>query len=205
MNFFAWIRDGVRHAVLLGVSDAVGDIGTPIEGDDIGQRLLQTLRTGQPSLVDADQQDRRCRAKSSDARWDRFRPRRHRDGRVERNSFRSAFAPFHPKRMNGGWHALERRAWNMTHHALRSSGRATLLLLDLRRSFSALGFLRIGLGGGIDVDRAAEQLGELAGGVWRVAASGRPSRASQTARSRTSRPATSLGRIVVASPAKRPR
>ncbi len=53
MNFFNWIRDGVRHAVLLGVSDAVGDIGTPTEGDDIGQRLLQALRSGQPTLADA--------------------------------------------------------------------------------------------------------------------------------------------------------
>ncbi len=50
MNFFNWIRDGVRHAVLLGVSDAVSDIGTPPEGEDIGQRLLQAIRTGQPTL-----------------------------------------------------------------------------------------------------------------------------------------------------------
>jgi hypothetical protein len=50
MNFFSWVRDGVRQAVLLGVSDAVGDIGTPPEGDDIGQRLLQSLRNGQPTL-----------------------------------------------------------------------------------------------------------------------------------------------------------
>ncbi len=51
MNFFSWIRDGVRHAVLLGVSDAVNDIGTPPEGDDIGQRLLQALRSGQPTIT----------------------------------------------------------------------------------------------------------------------------------------------------------
>lgn len=50
MNFFNWIRDGVRHAVLLGVSDAVSDIGTPPEGDDIGQRLLQAIRSGQPTI-----------------------------------------------------------------------------------------------------------------------------------------------------------
>lgn len=53
MNFFAWIRDGVRQAVLLGVSDAVGDIGTPHEGDDISQRLLQAMRTGQPIIAEA--------------------------------------------------------------------------------------------------------------------------------------------------------
>jgi len=44
MNFFAWIRDGVRQAVLLGVSDAVENIGTPPEGDDIRQRLGEVLR-----------------------------------------------------------------------------------------------------------------------------------------------------------------
>ena len=53
MNFFSWIRDGVRHAVLLGVTDAVGDIGTPVEGDDISQRLLQALRTGQPTVIES--------------------------------------------------------------------------------------------------------------------------------------------------------
>ncbi len=52
MNFFNWIRDGVRDAVLLGVSDAVGDIGTPTEGDDISRRLLETLRSNRPALVD---------------------------------------------------------------------------------------------------------------------------------------------------------
>jgi hypothetical protein len=63
MNFFTWIRDGVRHAVLLGLSDAVGDIGTPVDGDDISQRLLQTLRNGQPALAEAGSQDRPVRKK----------------------------------------------------------------------------------------------------------------------------------------------
>jgi len=63
MNFFSWIRDGVRHAVLLGVSDAVGDIGTPTEGDDISQRLLQALRTGQPTLTDSGSHERSPRKK----------------------------------------------------------------------------------------------------------------------------------------------
>jgi hypothetical protein len=52
MNFFNWVRDGVRQAVLLGVSDAVGDIGTPPEGDDIGQRLLQVIRGNRPALAE---------------------------------------------------------------------------------------------------------------------------------------------------------
>ena len=63
MNFFHWIQDGVRHAVLSGVADAVGDIGTPVEGDDIGQRLLQALRNGQPTLIEAASPDRAARKK----------------------------------------------------------------------------------------------------------------------------------------------
>jgi hypothetical protein len=58
MNFFSWMRDGVRQAVLMGVSDAVGDIGTPPEGDDISKRLLQALRSGQPVITEAPSSDR---------------------------------------------------------------------------------------------------------------------------------------------------
>lgn len=50
MNFFTWIRDGVREAVLLGVTDAVADIGTPREDDDISHRLLETIRSGSAAL-----------------------------------------------------------------------------------------------------------------------------------------------------------
>ena len=46
MNFFEWIRSGVSRAVLLGVSDAVEQIGTPADDDDMSQRLLEVLRTG---------------------------------------------------------------------------------------------------------------------------------------------------------------
>jgi hypothetical protein len=63
MNFFSWIRDGVRQAVLLGVTDAVGDIGTPVEGDDISQRLLQALRTGQPTVIESHSHERPPRKK----------------------------------------------------------------------------------------------------------------------------------------------
>jgi hypothetical protein len=51
MNFFNWIRDGVRSAVLLGVSDAVNDIGTPAQGDDIGRRLLEQARNNPTALI----------------------------------------------------------------------------------------------------------------------------------------------------------
>jgi hypothetical protein len=43
-NFFEWIRQGVKQSVLLGVSDAVGHLGTPREGDDVGQRLLSFVQ-----------------------------------------------------------------------------------------------------------------------------------------------------------------
>ena len=35
VNFFTWIRDGVRQSVLLGVSDAVEQLGTPASNEDI--------------------------------------------------------------------------------------------------------------------------------------------------------------------------
>ena len=53
MNLFSWIRDGVRDAVLLGVSDAVGDIGTPPNGEDVRPQLLQALRSNPPAITDA--------------------------------------------------------------------------------------------------------------------------------------------------------
>lgn len=35
LNFFSWIRDGVRQSVLLGVSDAVEQLGTPPAAEEI--------------------------------------------------------------------------------------------------------------------------------------------------------------------------
>jgi len=45
MNFFNWIREGVRQAVLYGVHDAVGELGTPQSGHDMKDRILHLLRT----------------------------------------------------------------------------------------------------------------------------------------------------------------
>ena len=45
MNFFNWIREGVRQAVLYGVSDAVGEIGEPPHGESMHKRLLEVLKT----------------------------------------------------------------------------------------------------------------------------------------------------------------
>lgn len=44
VNIFAWIREGVKQSVLLGVSDAVDVLGSPEGGDDLRQRLLSSLR-----------------------------------------------------------------------------------------------------------------------------------------------------------------
>ncbi len=35
VNFFEWLRDGVRQSVLLGVGDAIEQIGTPADSDDL--------------------------------------------------------------------------------------------------------------------------------------------------------------------------
>ncbi len=44
VNFFTWIREGVKQSVLLGVADAVEHLGAPPEGDNSSQKLLSFLR-----------------------------------------------------------------------------------------------------------------------------------------------------------------
>lgn len=44
-NFFGWLRDGVRRSVLLGVSDAVEEIGSP-EGTDEPGFVFESLQLG---------------------------------------------------------------------------------------------------------------------------------------------------------------
>lgn len=44
MNFFHWLREGVRQAVVLGVADACDDIGQHAEGEDFGPSLAAALR-----------------------------------------------------------------------------------------------------------------------------------------------------------------
>ncbi len=51
MNFFGWIRDGVRQAVLLGVHDAVNDLGAPSEDNDIRIRLAEAVRQPPAALT----------------------------------------------------------------------------------------------------------------------------------------------------------
>jgi hypothetical protein len=45
INLFQWIREGVRHSVLMGVSDAVEQIGTHPNGDNLSARLGEYLRS----------------------------------------------------------------------------------------------------------------------------------------------------------------
>lgn len=45
MNLFTWIRDGVRQSVLLGVSDAVEQLGTPAATEDLHPSVVGFLNT----------------------------------------------------------------------------------------------------------------------------------------------------------------
>lgn len=50
MNFFGWIRDGVRQSVLLGVSDAVEQLGAPAATEELHPSVVAFLQrdTGSP-------------------------------------------------------------------------------------------------------------------------------------------------------------
>jgi hypothetical protein len=45
MNFFGWIRDGVRQSVLMGVSDAVEQLGTPADATNAHPSVAGFLRS----------------------------------------------------------------------------------------------------------------------------------------------------------------
>ena len=53
VNLFAWIRESVKHAVMQGVSDAVGHIGSAGEHDDMPQRLTEALRNEAATVATA--------------------------------------------------------------------------------------------------------------------------------------------------------
>ena len=46
MNFFDWIREGVRQSVLLGLSDAATDIGSEKDAEVLNQQVLSSIRQG---------------------------------------------------------------------------------------------------------------------------------------------------------------
>ena len=43
MSVFNWIRDGVRRSVLMGVSDAMTQMGTPDQGENLHPQLAAAL------------------------------------------------------------------------------------------------------------------------------------------------------------------
>lgn len=50
-NFFQWVREGVKQSVLLGVSDAVDEIGTLQHSDELNQQLRSALGSGADSAA----------------------------------------------------------------------------------------------------------------------------------------------------------
>lgn len=45
VNFFEWLRSGVRQSVLLGVSDAIEQIGTPADSDELHPNFAALLQS----------------------------------------------------------------------------------------------------------------------------------------------------------------
>ena len=43
LNVFTWIREGVKQSVLLGVADALEDIGVAPDGDNLQPRIRERL------------------------------------------------------------------------------------------------------------------------------------------------------------------
>ncbi len=46
INFFDWIREGVRQSVLLGLSDAASDIGSAKDVEVLNQQFLSSIQQG---------------------------------------------------------------------------------------------------------------------------------------------------------------
>ena len=53
VNFFGWIRDGVRQSVLLGVSDAIDQLGAPASTDELHPDVAAFLQNGSASVATA--------------------------------------------------------------------------------------------------------------------------------------------------------
>jgi hypothetical protein len=48
MGFFAWVREGVRQSVLLGVADAAEQLGIPGEDETTTREFITSLRESEP-------------------------------------------------------------------------------------------------------------------------------------------------------------
>ena len=51
MNFFEWVRVGVKQSVLAGFADAVESIGVPVEDKGETKELLQSLRGNSAAMI----------------------------------------------------------------------------------------------------------------------------------------------------------
>jgi len=72
MGFFEWVREGVRQAVVLGLADAVEDVGSRGRDEDLGTTLAQSLRerlavAKDPTVVEAPAAGRRRLGRSLEA------------------------------------------------------------------------------------------------------------------------------------------
>ena len=63
INFFDWIREGVRQSILLGLSDAAIDIGSEKDVEVLNQQLLASLDQGR--IVDESAKANRGKRKAS--------------------------------------------------------------------------------------------------------------------------------------------
>ncbi|MEM6363333.1 MAG: hypothetical protein AAF745_02830 [Planctomycetota bacterium] len=66
-NFFNWLRDSVRQSILMGVSDAVQQIGTPDKNAELHPDVAALLQSG-PDLDNAKTPTKRRRSTSTSGR-----------------------------------------------------------------------------------------------------------------------------------------
>lgn len=52
-NFFEWIREGVKRSVLMGVSDAVEQMGAPHEPEAARDKIMAFLQSEAPEAASA--------------------------------------------------------------------------------------------------------------------------------------------------------
>ncbi|MCL2623929.1 MAG: hypothetical protein FWD31_09720 [Planctomycetaceae bacterium] len=57
-NFFNWIRAGVKHSVLMGVSDAVETMGMPPDEESSKDKILSFLQSDEPEKLASAQRRR---------------------------------------------------------------------------------------------------------------------------------------------------
>jgi hypothetical protein len=61
VNFFEWLRDGARQSILLGVSDAIEQIGTPADSDELHPNVAALIQGDTPKSKQSKAGNRRKR------------------------------------------------------------------------------------------------------------------------------------------------